>query len=183
MTFRVVFLCTGNRFRSPLAAAVLRRESEGMPVDVDSAGTLELGPVPALPEAVFEAERLGLDLRGHRACSLDEADLAGADLVVGFERMHIRTAVVEGGARREVTFTLPELVQLLGRIEPPSAADPLERARLSVELAHAGRPQDPTLADAPELADPLGRSAAYQRETAERVASLTTALARALFRA
>jgi protein-tyrosine phosphatase len=181
VSFRVVFVCTGNRFRSPLAAAVMRRETEGLQVEVSSAGTLELGPVPALPEAVVEGERLGLDVGAHQARSLQEADLPGADLVVGFERMHLVTSVVEAGAARERTFTLPELVALLERLEPPDAEDPLERAQLALEVAQAHRPSDPTLGSVPELADPLGRSAEYQRETAERVSALTTALARLLF--
>jgi protein-tyrosine phosphatase len=181
VSFQLVFVCTGNRFRSPLAAAVFRRETEGLPIEVASAGTLELGPVPALPEAIVEAERLGLGLADHRADSLAEVGPSDADLVVGFERMHVVTAVVDGGARRERTFTLPELVALLGRIEPPDADDPLERARLALELAHAHRPPDSTLASVPELEDPLGRSAEHQRELAERVSALTTQLARLLF--
>ena len=176
-----MFVCTGNRFRSPLAAAVFRHETEGLPVEVASAGTLELGAVPALPEAVLEAERLGLHLGEHRARSLREAGAAEADLVVGFERMHVVTAVVDAGARRERTFTLPELAALLGQIEPPVADDSLERARAALELVHARRAPDPTRMDVPELPDPLGRPAAEQRRTAERVRRLTTAVARGLF--
>jgi protein-tyrosine-phosphatase len=46
--FRVAFVCTGNRFRSPLAAALFRSAAEGLPVEVASAGTLDLGGVGAL---------------------------------------------------------------------------------------------------------------------------------------
>ena len=40
---RVAFVCTGNRFRSPLAAALLESEAEGLPVEIASLGTLDLG--------------------------------------------------------------------------------------------------------------------------------------------
>jgi len=52
--FRIDFVCTGNRFRSPLAAELLRRAIGGLPVEVASVGTLDLGPLSALPEAMEE---------------------------------------------------------------------------------------------------------------------------------
>jgi protein-tyrosine-phosphatase len=53
-------------------------------VAVVSVGTLELGPVPALPEAVEMAESYGLNLSGHRAQSIASVDLESCDLVLGF---------------------------------------------------------------------------------------------------
>jgi hypothetical protein len=40
-SFEVVFVCTGNRFRSPLAAALFGRATAGLPVSVSSRGTLD----------------------------------------------------------------------------------------------------------------------------------------------
>ena len=40
---QVVFVCTGNRFRSPLAAALFREATSGLPVDVRSMGTSVTG--------------------------------------------------------------------------------------------------------------------------------------------
>ena len=86
------------------------------------------------------ARELGLDLSEHRARGLAQVDLSRADLVLGFERRHIKSSVVESGAPREVSFTLPELVGLLGRIPgPPLPSDPAERARVRVRQAHALR--------------------------------------------
>ena len=66
----VAFVCTGNRFRSPIAEALFVRDTEGLPVRTESLGTLDLGPRPAVPEAVALAETMGLDLSGHLARSL-----------------------------------------------------------------------------------------------------------------
>jgi protein-tyrosine phosphatase len=181
MTLEVVFICTGNRFRSPLAEALFRRAAGELPVAVRSLGTLDLGPLPPLDGALEEAARLDLDLSAHRSSPLAGERLAEADLVLGFERMHVVTAVVDAEAPRERTFTLPELVELLARTTGPRAADPIERARLAIELAAAERPDDPRLIGLPELPDPLGKPPEVVRKIAGRIDVLTAELARALF--
>jgi protein-tyrosine-phosphatase len=150
-------------------------------VVVTSLGTLELGAVPALPEAVKLAESYGLDLAGHRARYVGDVDLEACDLVLGFERMHVAGAVVDGGARRERTFTLPELLHLLdASTEPPPQAEAMERARARIQQAHAARPQDHRAA-VPEIADPLGKASAAQRRIAEQLRALVTDLSHQLF--
>ena len=106
-SFEVVFICTGNRFRSAIAEALTARLTEGLPVEVSSAGTLDLGAVGVLPEALALAPELGVDLSAHRTRCVRDVDLREADLVLGFELTHLATAVVECGAARERTFTLP----------------------------------------------------------------------------
>lgn len=178
--FDVVFVCTGNRFRSPLAAAIFREAVGAACVRVSSAGTLELGPMPALREAIEAGTRLGLDLSSHRSRAVTGLDLSGADLVVGFERHHVAAAVVESGAPRDRTFTLPELVELLAGVPRPHATDPLDRARELV--AGAGEKRgDPAHTRMGELEDPIGLPGTEQREIADEVGELTQRLADTLF--
>jgi protein-tyrosine-phosphatase len=143
-------------------------------VEVSSLGTLDLGPVPALPEAVTLAEELGLDLASHRARQL--GDLGDLDLVVGFERKHVMAAVVDAGAAIERTFTLPELVELLQGLSAPPAG-----ARERIAAAHAARPPDFRSRPLPEIRDPLGLPAPEQRAVARAVEEQVTELAAALF--
>ena len=178
--FSVVFECTGNRFRSPLAAAFFQAAAQG-PVKVTSLGTLDLGDVEALPEAVELAREHGVDLTEHRASGLREIDLSASDLVIGFERKHVAAAVVDARARPDRTFTLPELVGLLRRVPAVAPGEPVVRARALVQAAHDLRPHDFRRAPVPELADPLGLGHADQRAVAEQVRSLTGRLAALLF--
>jgi protein-tyrosine phosphatase len=178
--FQLVVVCTGNRVRSPAAEGFLRVLTKGLPVRLSSAGLLDLGPVPALPETLQTAADLGLDLSDHRAQCVVDADLSAVDLVVGFEQRHVATAVVDAHADRDRTFTIVELVDLLERVLPqPPGTEPADRAREAVSRAAAlrrGRNEPPT-----EIPDPLGGSAAVYRSTIERVRDLSERLAAGLF--
>jgi protein-tyrosine-phosphatase len=168
-TFDVVFVCTGNQFRSPLAGAVLARETERLPVRISSCGTGALDGAPAFEEAAELGTRLSVDLSKHRSRRL--GDLAGADLVVGFEHHHVERAVVDAGARRERAFTLPQLVELLEA--HPASGSPEER------LANMG---PGNVLEAPEILDPYGEPSEVQEAIADEVEDLSRRLAVALFR-
>lgn len=178
--FKVVLVCTGNRFRSPLAEALLRSLGAGLPLSIQSLGTRNVGAIPVLPQAQEAALRLGVTLTGHRTRPLAEERLGDADLVLGFERAHVARAVVDGGARRERTFTLPEIVELLPLVESPLALGTTEAARGVIALANRlrlrRRPDE-----LPEVADPLKGPVRRFAQVATEVERLCRELLRGLF--
>ena len=178
--FRVVVICSGNRFRSPIAEAILRRDTDGLPVRVESFGTMDLPSGHALPEALELAPGYDLDLTSHRSRPLAGHDLSAVDLVIGFEPIHVSTAVVSAHARREHTFLITELVAGLEASPPPPESGVVERARSAVSRADEARKADPGAAR--EIADPIGGPAAGYRRTADEVYSLTSRLVELLFR-
>jgi len=177
---RIVFVCTANRFRSPLAAGFLRRLLAGVPVEIGSCGTARSSRngLPPLPEALALASSSAVRLADHRTRWVADASLGDADLILGFERGHVAAAVLDGGAERGKTFLLTELVDLLAVVPPVDLANPQARIRALVEAADQVRIDD---GPGGEVTDPFGRS----RETYERVAveiwSLTRALVEELF--
>ena len=178
--FRVVFVCTANLARSPLAEALFRRHVGGLPVEVRSRGTTDVGVASGLlPEAVKAGDSVGVDLRRHRAQALAQGELLDADLVVGFEPFHVSAAVVVGEAESSRAFTLHELAGLLDGVDLPTATG-LERARLALGTAHAKRALDNRLA-VPSLADPAGRSQRAYLKLAREIDALTASLADQLF--
>ena len=70
----ILFVCSGNTCRSPMACALARAAG----VDAQSAGLSAWPGAPATPQAIRAAARLGADLSGHRARQVDEALLSQA---------------------------------------------------------------------------------------------------------
>ncbi len=82
---KILFVCSGNTCRSPLAEAIARQVLParfGEPAEVVSAGTSALGGSPASAFAIEVARAHSLDLSQHRSRPLEAALLRDADLVV-----------------------------------------------------------------------------------------------------
>jgi protein-tyrosine-phosphatase len=180
-TFSIAFVCTGNRFRSPLAEAFVHRLTLGLPVSTESYGTLPVEDAPPLPEAVEIALWCGISLAEHRTRHVNNASLRDVDLLLGFEPAHVRQAVVDAQAPRERSFTLGDFVPLLPASGPLRAdEDIVGRARSLV--TDAGQ----TLADSPKpksaaMRDPFGGPWKVYRKTASDIRDLTIALVERLF--
>lgn len=102
--FRVVFVCTGNICRSPMADVVFRwfAESAGLRdrVASTSAGTGDWHVGERADLRTLEAlERHGYDGTRHRARQFTHADFARNDLIVALDRSHER--ILHGWARSE----------------------------------------------------------------------------------
>jgi len=91
----VLFLCTGNTCRSPLAAGLLTRVLAERKVDgvtVGSAGTDALEGAPVSEGSYLVGLERGIDLSAHRATALSRDTLASATLVLGMTSWHVRRA-------------------------------------------------------------------------------------------
>lgn len=106
---RVLFVCTGNTCRSPLAVAALVAElgDEASRVDVGSAGTAAAEGQPANRLSRAVAEQDGFDLSGHRSRAVTPALLRAADFVFVMDSLH-RLAVEALGAASERVHVLSE---------------------------------------------------------------------------
>src|SRR5256885_17119351 len=84
MTQHVLFVCTGNICRSPLAAALLERalKERGIDVTVTSAGTGAWDGAPASEGAYLVGLERGVDLSSHRARLLTREPVENAGLVL-----------------------------------------------------------------------------------------------------
>src|SRR5467141_2912748 len=108
MTQHVLFVCTGNICRSPLASSLLERalKERGLDLTVSSAGTGAWDGAPASEGAYLVGLERGLDLSGHRARLLTRELVDQADLILTMARHH-RARVDELGGEGRV-FVLGE---------------------------------------------------------------------------
>ena len=90
-SFRLLFVCSGNTCRSPLAAALAEREltTLGWRVEVRSAGVGAMWGAPASEGSRRAGARHGLDLSGHRSRPLDDELLGWADLILVMSPSHL----------------------------------------------------------------------------------------------
>jgi protein-tyrosine phosphatase len=106
--FRILFVCTGNTCRSPLAEAIARHriEERGWTgVEVRSAGVSAGEGHPASAGSLRAAAAHGLDLTGHRSAGIDEDGIARADLILTMSAAHAAVVVEIGGDGRVAVIT------------------------------------------------------------------------------
>ena len=99
-SFRLLFVCSGNTCRSPLAVALAEREIArlGWRVEVRSGGVSATSGAPASDGSLRAAERHGLDLGGHSSRPVDQALLDWADLVLVMSPGHLVRLAELGGS-------------------------------------------------------------------------------------
>ena len=100
---RLLFVCTGNTCRSPLAEAIARKvavERGLSEVEVASAGTSAWDGAPASDGALLVGMERRLDLSGHRAQSLSRRLVEGSDLILAMGPHHLdRIEALGGGSK------------------------------------------------------------------------------------
>src|SRR5690606_23801828 len=105
MRYSILFVCSGNTCRSPMAEALARQVlAELKSVDVDqldelgisvaSAGVFALGGSPAAEHAVTAMQKYGLDLSRHKSRQLTDTLIQEADVIICMTRAH-RQAVLD----------------------------------------------------------------------------------------
>lgn len=116
-TKRLLFVCTGNICRSPMAEYLLREKLGGRrDWTVESAGVSAVAGIPASVEAVQALRACGIDLRRHRSQPLRRECIDAATLVVVMTRSH----------RDQLLALFPDALEKLYllRAFDPKAADP-----------------------------------------------------------
>ncbi|SED02400.1 hypothetical protein [Streptomyces sp. PAN_FS17] len=168
--FAVLFVCTGNLHRSPVAERLLAAVLPDSGFRVRSAGT---GAWPAPLDHVTSTilTELGGDASDFTARPLEAGHVERADLVLGLERCHREAAVRLCPLALRRCFTLREFVRLSAgtRAATPGGA---------VRLAASRRGEMPPVPGEPDgIADPHGALPHVHRARALEVRAAVLTLA------
>jgi len=110
----ILFVCTANRFRSPIASAFLLRSlaknGQLENFHVESAGTWAQSGALVVPSAKWIQANLGLDLEMHRARLVNRELLGAQDLILVMENSHSEALRVEFPEIKERIHLLTNVV-------------------------------------------------------------------------
>ncbi|MGE5225017.1 MAG: low molecular weight protein arginine phosphatase [Omnitrophica WOR_2 bacterium] len=119
----ILFICTANICRSPMAMALFRKKVEQEPdaADwrIDSAGTWGLTGEPAAVKSVVVMQQYGIDLREHRSQEVSLAVLKSYDLILTMEQGHKEALRAEYPVLRDRIYLLSEMVDKNYDIQDP----------------------------------------------------------------
>jgi protein-tyrosine phosphatase len=128
----ILFVCTANQFRSPIAAACFyERLSASGAMDVwkiGSAGTWTTAGLPAHPKAIAAASLLGLDLSKHGTIEVDSLLLSNYNLIVVMESNHKVSLETEFKSIHGRIVLLGQLAEIPGNEIPDPAKKGFDNA-------------------------------------------------------
>ncbi|HZR18576.1 MAG TPA: ribose 5-phosphate isomerase B [Verrucomicrobiae bacterium] len=121
----VLFVCTGNVCRSPMAEGLFRHAVQGRgEYRVMSAGLGAMEGQPPSPYAVQAVKELGIDISGQRSHMLSYELVQQADYIFGMTHSHIDTVMMLYPFAAEKTFLLREFDETLDTFEK-DISDPI----------------------------------------------------------
>lgn len=134
----ILFVCTGNLCRSPMAVGFLqerlRRDGRQDDVRVRSAGTWTVEGYPATSYALQVMAERGLDISDHRSHVLIARDVEEADLILVMAQGHREAIEAEFPQARGKTVLLSEMVGRSYDIPDPYGAPMAAYRRCADEL-------------------------------------------------
>src|SRR5919107_44052 len=109
-TRQILFVCTANVCRSPMAEAIFNAlaEERGLAWRAESAGVAALVDEDITPNARSALDEVGIYANEHRARQVGEEMLEEADLVLGMGPRHVATLRRHFGDLSERVYVLPQ---------------------------------------------------------------------------
>ena len=131
---RLIFVCTENTSRSPMAKAIYERMDKENHIRVLSRGLVVLFPEPANPKASAVLKNNDLTIEEHIATVLEESDITENTLILTMTEKEKQTVLEEYENATDV-FTLKEFVGLDGDVIDPYGGTLLEYEECFAELS------------------------------------------------
>jgi glycine hydroxymethyltransferase len=105
----ILFICTGNVCRSPMAEGLFRKATDGNhEFRILSAGLGAVDGQPPTTHSVIAMRELGIDISGQRSRALTADLIRQADYIFGMTHGHVDTIGLLYPAAADKTFLLRE---------------------------------------------------------------------------
>jgi RpiB/LacA/LacB family sugar-phosphate isomerase len=113
----ILFVCTGNVCRSPMAEGLFRHMTAGSAYKCLSAGVGAMDGMPASAHSVRAMRELGIDISRHRSQSLTAELVNRSDYIFGLTHGHVEAVMLLFPQAAEKTFVLREFDETLDFFE------------------------------------------------------------------
>lgn len=120
---KLIFVCTGNTCRSPMAEGLMRKKLATGAAEVSSRGIAVWGDAGAHPLAVQAVGRYKVDISGHRARPFDADEVDEDTMVLAMTQEHARIIVRQHPRLEGKVETIAAYAGATGDIEDPYGFD------------------------------------------------------------
>jgi len=153
----VMFVCTGNICRSPMAEHIARSWVNDANLDVvTSSAGLALDGDGATDHARAVMRDRSIDMSLHRARKMNPDLVGAADLILGMTSRHAREAIIIDFENAHRVYTLREFARLVERHGPRPVDLDLEQYLLSL-ASHRPTARVGAAGQDDDIEDPYGR--------------------------
>ena len=118
---RIIFVCTGNTCRSPMAEGILK--SLNKDYEVLSRGLYVPEEISASFFSIKAMEDMDIDISKHKSKQLTVGEAEDCDLIITMTESHKNTIISAYSKFSDKTFTLSEIAGEEGDIKDPYGMD------------------------------------------------------------
>jgi protein-tyrosine phosphatase len=131
---KIIFVCTGNTCRSPMAARIYRSLETNSDIKVTSRGLVVLFSEPSNPKADTVLKNHNLELEGHVSKGLKNSDIDENTLILTMTEKQ-KKSVIENFLYVDNVYTIKEFVGESEDVTDPYGGTLIDYEECYIELA------------------------------------------------
>jgi len=135
---KLIFVCTGNTCRSPMAEVVFKNLDQESEIKVFSRGLVVLFGEPINPKAEVVLKKHDLEINNHISKGLKESEIDDSTLILTMTEAHKRR-IMEANTNVGNVYTIKEYAGETGDVVDPYGGTLVEYEECYIELARLAK--------------------------------------------